>query len=707
MATTPTQDAVPSESPRDLKFNAGKIDEFVTSMEWTYTDRFGVKHYTIEGINYLAQQVMDSFGYVTLSGVTFTTGATLSQPNEILFNTADNQYYKWTGSFVSGGKVVPSGSTPEASGGIGPGKWMSVGDAGFRAQISANDGFKYVGQVKSFEDMRLLTPTSDGQRVLLASYYEGGRVGGGEFISRSTTGLSVVPADNGGTVATVSASWYWERVEQEELFAEDFGAIPFIAMPDAVIPSSAVSASDAFQRMFNSVNYIQMSHGARYLVTTPIQLKGSHWRIIGNKSFVHKKSTEKTNLTSIIPVFGGYAAININCVFVTLDDSRYWSIEGLDIDCHEGPSGDRPVGFYFPQVVNYRFSQINTRGCLYSFWFKNAWQGKFDDVRTNEDILDGWFYDDSRVNSTGVDVGVTSQSATSVLFNKTYSNAPGRYGYNIRDADYMSALNMACDHSGVSSYRFHKVNMTGNCSAESTLGEYFNISGEGVIDIFASVYDAMADNGQYLMTVAGNSAVYMSIRGRTGKANRVNVTATQADVTIQGIWYDGSTTGIGNNNCISGSVLKFSIGRGSGASRIWNNGVLQEVRETQPSYSSTPTSIAAYAAKEARFGVTSATSSVVIPMSRIKEIFPNFNRVNNNYAEWLRVKITNLAGIAYGAIFFCAGNSVVGVKLDNQTSTGAGSPAAVITAISADSTNLTITLTSAIPAGCIVALQPV
>ncbi|MCU2485603.1 hypothetical protein N8Q55_25170 [Enterobacter hormaechei subsp. steigerwaltii] len=53
MATTPTNLPVPSESPRDLKFNAGKIDEFVTSMGWTYTDRFGNQHYTVEGIDLL------------------------------------------------------------------------------------------------------------------------------------------------------------------------------------------------------------------------------------------------------------------------------------------------------------------------------------------------------------------------------------------------------------------------------------------------------------------------------------------------------------------------------------------------------------------------------------------------------------------------------------------------------------------------------
>jgi len=39
MATTPTQDTVPSESPRDLKFNAGKFDEVITSSNDFYIDR--------------------------------------------------------------------------------------------------------------------------------------------------------------------------------------------------------------------------------------------------------------------------------------------------------------------------------------------------------------------------------------------------------------------------------------------------------------------------------------------------------------------------------------------------------------------------------------------------------------------------------------------------------------------------------------------
>lgn len=145
MATTPTNLPVPSESPRDLKYNAGKIDEFVTSMGWTYIDRFGQKHYTIEGINYIAQQAMNAFGYVILSGKTFTTGATINNPNEVLLNTSDGEYYKWTGTFASGPKVVPENSTPASTGGIAPGAWIGVGDSSLRAALAATSGAGLVG----------------------------------------------------------------------------------------------------------------------------------------------------------------------------------------------------------------------------------------------------------------------------------------------------------------------------------------------------------------------------------------------------------------------------------------------------------------------------------------------------------------------------------------------------------------------------------
>ena len=135
MATTPTNLPVPSESPRDLKFNAGKIDEFVTSMGWTYTDRFGNKHYTIEGLRWLAQQAISAFGYITLDS--FEDGNNLTLPNQVLRLEATGEYYRWDGALP---KSVPAGSTPQTTGGIGPGAWLSVGDAVLRTQISDPDG---------------------------------------------------------------------------------------------------------------------------------------------------------------------------------------------------------------------------------------------------------------------------------------------------------------------------------------------------------------------------------------------------------------------------------------------------------------------------------------------------------------------------------------------------------------------------------------
>jgi len=135
MATQPTNNAVPSESPRDLKFNAGKIDEFVTSEGHEYIDRLGGTHRTIEGINYDANQAMLKYGYITKDS--FEDGGTISLANECLRWKANGEFYRWDGTLP---KVVPAGSTPDSAGGIGSGKWVGVGDASLRSNLNENTG---------------------------------------------------------------------------------------------------------------------------------------------------------------------------------------------------------------------------------------------------------------------------------------------------------------------------------------------------------------------------------------------------------------------------------------------------------------------------------------------------------------------------------------------------------------------------------------
>ncbi|EOY8504095.1 GDSL-type esterase/lipase family protein [Enterobacter cloacae] len=269
MATTPTNLPVPSESPIDLKFNAGKIDEYVTSMGWTYTDRFGVKHYTIEGVNYLAQQVMNAFGYVPLTGVTFTTGATLNNPNEVLFNTADNSYYKWTGSFAVGPKVVPANSTPESTGGIGPGKWLSVGDAVLRGQVSAKDGFKLIGSCSSMTELRTVVPEYDGQKILLLGYYADRPASKLETYVWSATSTAT---DDGGRVVAANGvtTGRWIIQQSGNVFdARVFGIRPEATYSGSMTDSAAMFAKAQASVGTNGVIHFPLPDGwtsAHYLI---------------------------------------------------------------------------------------------------------------------------------------------------------------------------------------------------------------------------------------------------------------------------------------------------------------------------------------------------------------------------------------------------------------------------------------------------------
>ncbi|ATE85660.1 tail protein [Shigella phage Sf11 SMD-2017] len=134
MATVPTNNPIPSEDPRDLKFNAGKIDEVVNSDAHYYTDRFGKQRWTMAGFQKTTQDAIRSYGYITMDG--FEDGATLTLPNQVLRYEATGEYYRWDGDFP---KTVSSGSTPETAGGVGSGAWLSVGDGSLRADLSSTD----------------------------------------------------------------------------------------------------------------------------------------------------------------------------------------------------------------------------------------------------------------------------------------------------------------------------------------------------------------------------------------------------------------------------------------------------------------------------------------------------------------------------------------------------------------------------------------
>ncbi|WP_272670709.1 M14 family zinc carboxypeptidase [Providencia sp. PROV147] len=146
----PTLKDVPSSDINDLFFNSGKVDEFVTSLQHAYTDRFGKCHRTVEGMNWVVDQLIEQFkmdvnqailaaGYAPVGS--FQEGAEVKRYNETVLwklPDGDGEYYRWDGDLP---KSVPENSTPEATGGIKStdnpnGLWVSVGDASLRNELN-------------------------------------------------------------------------------------------------------------------------------------------------------------------------------------------------------------------------------------------------------------------------------------------------------------------------------------------------------------------------------------------------------------------------------------------------------------------------------------------------------------------------------------------------------------------------------------------
>lgn len=160
MATTTTSNPIPSEDPRDLKFNAGKIDEEVNGSADYYADRFGVQRLTNTGRNnqfqdQMTQQADDWLGqfnqqnsdfqqFLLNSGYQFL-GDYENGPYTI---TARNQIIRYQNEFW---RLNAATNPPYATTGVNSMSWaidvthlVSVGDANLRQELSSENGSELV-----------------------------------------------------------------------------------------------------------------------------------------------------------------------------------------------------------------------------------------------------------------------------------------------------------------------------------------------------------------------------------------------------------------------------------------------------------------------------------------------------------------------------------------------------------------------------------
>lgn len=186
----PTQKPVPSSDIKDLFFNSGLLDIWSTSLETKYIDRFGNCHLTAAGMEWLFKELVEKFkidmntaivaaGYITIDS--FQQGADLpnnelTQRNHILRDETTGEYCRWDGDLP---KQVPAGSTPQSTGGIGKGAWVSVGDASLRSDI----GY-VIKEYRNTVEMKSDEHVAVGAIVKTLGYYSAEDGGGATYINR-------------------------------------------------------------------------------------------------------------------------------------------------------------------------------------------------------------------------------------------------------------------------------------------------------------------------------------------------------------------------------------------------------------------------------------------------------------------------------------------------------------------------------------------
>ncbi|KJO04618.1 hypothetical protein SS00_05420 [Enterobacter hormaechei subsp. hormaechei] len=277
------------------------------------------------GINYTASTAISSLGYITLDS--FEDGNNLTLPNQVLRYEATGEYYRWDGELP---KSVAPGSTPETSGGIGPGAWLSVGDASLRTDLASGEKASLVGYgsstvkdaLDSVVNKRVLYFSRFGTLQSLQSYITSNNLKNVEIIFDQVVNFG--PGSGGlGTIVTLSNM--------------DWLEIRGLVIRDTLLYSGAFDLTRVFDltNITNLVFEVDASSTLEYVGDdkrglTPLRLNGCD-----NFTFIGKTSK----------CYEGYECVNVKNLYARSvnNDTRYPHMFGTvgTVDIHTVNNGCR------------------------------------------------------------------------------------------------------------------------------------------------------------------------------------------------------------------------------------------------------------------------------------------------------------------------------------------------------------------------------
>lgn len=454
MATTPTNKPIPSEDPRDLKFNAGKIDEVVTSDTHYYTDRFGVRRWTIAGFQYTAEEAIRNYGYITMDS--FEDGATLTLPNQVLRHEATGEYYRWDGEFP---KVVPAGSTPDSTGEVKLGAWVSVGDASLRSDLIKTDGEKYIGVCPDISTLRTIEPSFVGQNITVRGYYsDTPGLGGGTFIAFSSS-----EADDGVNIFVTPGGKRWKRAGSHIDIPVENGGV--------MASRTAEQNSEALERIHSCLpqtgGKLRFSdfYDIKYGAICPPRVM---WEGIGRDSCGLRKTGNDIKTVPDRIWQGAPHSFSLDFIAaIDMDSSEAGDLTGnfsrsgaiSEMSLIGAATAKNAYGIYSAISYMVRLEDLYIGNVMTGYRTSDSWLQVFDSLLI-KDVQDG----------ISVDTG-----GTTFNLNNVYVRNVSRWAYKFTNITYSTLKGCATDYVTGSAYVFlgcTSVVMDG-CGAEEIQGSFF------------------------------------------------------------------------------------------------------------------------------------------------------------------------------------------------------------------------------------------
>ncbi|GCG59142.1 hypothetical protein BvCmsH19A_01823 [Escherichia coli] len=129
----------------------------------------------------------------------------------------------------------------------------------FKLILSGPDGYSYIGQCSSVEELRGIEPRYDGQKIMLSSHTAGYGYGGGEFTA-FVNGAGYTD-DNGNYIKTMTGA-VWVREKKDHVFAVDYG---FIVNDESKASSNSAAIVSAARFGFDNGLDVKLPLGMKYI----------------------------------------------------------------------------------------------------------------------------------------------------------------------------------------------------------------------------------------------------------------------------------------------------------------------------------------------------------------------------------------------------------------------------------------------------------